>query len=116
MTTTPRTLREHIDVIREGMVCERCGRYIGSLAPDSYLPPAYPVAVEDSSPEDEVRALVAFEWHLLGMMRQGKFVIRHPERDGVCVSIEEWGRDGEELEEEAAAPDGADPEDEAGGG
>jgi hypothetical protein len=99
MTMTPRTLREHIDVIREGMVCERCGRYIGSLAPDSYLPPAYPVAVEDSSPEDEVRALVAFEWHLLGMMRQGKFVIRHPERDGVCVSIEEWGRDEEEDEE-----------------
>lgn len=96
MTTTPRTLREHIDVIREGLVCERCGRYIGSLASDSYLPPAYPIAVEDSTPDDEVRALVAFEWHLLGMMRQGKFVIRHPERDGQCVSLEEWARDEED--------------------
>lgn len=100
MTSTPRTLREYIETIRDGLVCERCGRYVGSLAADSYLPPLYPVAVEESPSDDEARALVAFEWHMLGMLRQGKFVLRHPSRDGACVPVEEWQRDGEEEEDD----------------
>ena len=100
---------EFIETIRAGLVCERCGRYIGSLAADSYLPPLYPVAVEDTPPDDEVRALVAFEWHLLGMLRQGKFVIRHPEREGACVSVEDWARDGD-GEDGAEDAEGGDQE------
>lgn len=99
MVNAPRTMRDYIETIREGLVCERCGKYIGSLAADRYLPPLYPVAVEDSEPDDEVRALVAFEWHMLGMLRQGRFTLRHPSREGECVSVEEWARDDEEETE-----------------
>ena len=99
MTDAPRTMAEYVETIRAGLVCERCGRYVGSLAPTRYLPPLYPVAFEDIPADDEARSLIQFEWHLLGMMRQGGFVIRHPERDGVCVSPEEWAR-GEEDDDE----------------
>lgn len=98
-------MREYIETIREGLVCERCGKYIGSLAVDSYLPPLYPVAVDGSEPEDEVRALVAFEWHMLGMLKQGKFTVRHPSRDDVCVSLDEWARDDEDDEAAEEEPE-----------
>ena len=87
---TPRTIGEFIDALRAEYVCERCGRYIGSLAPTRYLPPPYPVALDKITSDDEVAALVGFEWHMLGRLRDGNFVLRHPERDGRCVSIREW--------------------------
>jgi hypothetical protein len=39
---------------------------------------------------------------MLGMLRQGKFTLRHPSRDGSCVSVEEWARDDEAEAEEAS--------------
>jgi hypothetical protein len=80
---------ELIETLRRGLVCDRCGRYVGSLARGHYMPAAYPVAVEDED-GDEAQALVAFEWHMLGLLHQGRFTIRHPERDGVCISAREW--------------------------
>jgi hypothetical protein len=100
--TTPQTMAEFITAIREGLVCERCGRYVGSLADSHYLPPPYPVALEKIDADDEVSALVAFEWHMLNRARNGNFVIRHPEIDGRCVSIREWAEaeSGDESDEE----------------
>lgn len=86
----PATLNEFIDAVRAGLVCDRCGRYVGSLGPTTYRPPAYPVALDKISPSDEVAALVGFEWHLLGRMREGNFVIRHPQSRGRCVSLRQW--------------------------
>lgn len=89
-TSSPRTVGEFIDAIRAEYVCGRCGKYIGSLAQTRYLPPPYPVALDKIAADDEVAALVGFEWHMLGRMREGNFTIRHPERDGKCVSLREW--------------------------
>lgn len=89
-TAAPRTLGDLIDAVRQGLVCARCGRYVGSLAPTRYLPPPYPVAVAGVGPDDEAAALAAFEWHMVGRVREGNFVIRHPELDGRCVSMREW--------------------------
>jgi hypothetical protein len=98
----PRTLGDLIDEVRSSLVCDRCGRYVGSLAEKTYLPPNYPVAVGKDRLDDEVGALVAFEVHMLERLRRGNFTIRHPQKNGRCVSIREW------LEDEAEADaDGA---------
>jgi hypothetical protein len=76
--------------LRQGLICDRCARYVGSLAPKRYLPPQYPVALDRIGDEDEVEALVGFEWHMLGRMRQGNFTIRHPQLDGHCITYREW--------------------------
>ena len=89
-TPQPTTLAEFIEAIRAGLVCVRCGRYIGSLGAKKYLPPPYPVALDKISSDDEVAALVGFEWHMLGRLREGNFTIRHPEVDGRCVTMREW--------------------------
>ncbi len=86
----PTTIPEFIEAIRSGLVCVRCGRYIGSLGATTYLPPPYPVALDKITPDDEVSALVGFEWHMLGRLRDGNFTIRHPEIDGRCVTMREW--------------------------
>ena len=97
----PKTIREFIDALHEGLVCDRCGRYVGSLGLERYLPPQYPVAL-DRVEDDEVRTLVGFEWHMLNRMRGGNFTIRHPEIDGRCVSYREWiEADDEDDEDEA---------------
>jgi hypothetical protein len=95
----PRTLTEYIETIREGFVCARCGKYVGCLAASEYVPPPYPVAVEDTPADDEARSLVTFEWHMLGLLRQGKFTLAHPQRDGLCISAQEWAR-GEDEDDE----------------
>ena len=85
----PQTLREYIDALRAGLVCDRCGKYVGSLAAKRYLPPPYPGAL-DKIGDDEVEALIGFEWHMLDRMRNGNFTIRHPQRKGRCISFREW--------------------------
>jgi hypothetical protein len=105
----PNTIAQYIDAIREGLVCERCGKYVGSLAPRRFLPAPYPVALDRFGPDDEAEALIGFEWHLVNEIRGGKYVVRHPERDGVCVSFREWAAsddddddgEGDALEQEA---------------
>lgn len=79
----------NIATVRDGLVCGRCGRYVGQLSATQYLPPIYPIAMRDDS-DDEGRALLEFEWHLLGMLRQGNFSLVHPERNGVCLTLEDW--------------------------
>ena len=98
-TTQPSTIRQFIDALHEGLVCDRCGRYVGSLGAERYLPPPYPVAL-DRVLDDEVRALVGFEWHMLGRMRVGNFTIRHPAIDGRCVSYREWLAEDDEADDE----------------
>ena len=90
MSDAPKTLQEFIAAIREGLVCDRCGRYVGSLAARRYVPPPYPVALDRIGADDEAEALIGFEWHMLNRMREGNFVIRHPQVDGHCVSYREW--------------------------
>ena len=46
MTQGPKTLAELIAEVRAGLVCDRCGKYVGSLAAKRYLPPPYPVALD----------------------------------------------------------------------
>jgi hypothetical protein len=87
---TPKTLAEFIDAIRAELVCARCGRYIGSLAASRFLPAPYPVALDKIGADDEVAALVGFEWHMVQRLRDGNFTIAHPEIDGRCVSMREW--------------------------
>lgn len=94
-------------------MCGRCGRYIGALAPTRYKPAPYAVALDKIGADDELAALVGFEWHMVQRLRDGNFVLRHPERDGVCVSMREWLRDadddddGDEPEEDDAEDTGA---------
>lgn len=99
MPAPPTTLTDYIETIRAGYVCSRCHRYVGSLANSEYVPPPYPVHVDGLSEQDEVQALVRFEWHMLGLLNQRKFTLAHPERDGVCVPIAEWSREDPEDEE-----------------
>ncbi|MBF6599429.1 MAG: hypothetical protein IVW36_02835 [Dehalococcoidia bacterium] len=102
MNTQPKSLQEFIAALREGLVCDRCGRYVGSLAAKRYLPPQYPVALDRIAEADEAEALVGFEWHMLGRLREGNFVIRHPQIDGRCVSWREWlATDDDEGDDEA---------------
>ncbi|MEX2224871.1 MAG: hypothetical protein WEB52_00320 [Dehalococcoidia bacterium] len=96
----PRTLADLIDEVRKGLICDRCGRYVGSLAEKTYLPPAYAVAVSKDRLDDEVGALIAFERHIIERLRRGNFVIRHPQKDGRCVSIQEWLADDDEEEDD----------------
>ena len=100
MVQQPRTLAEFIDAIREGLVCARCGAYVGGLARKRFLPAPYPVALDKIGADDEAEALVGFEWHMVNLLRQGKFVISHPERDGQCITFREWAADGDEDEAE----------------
>jgi len=94
-----RNLGELIAEVRAGLVCDRCGKYVGSLAAKRYLPPPYPVALDRISADQEVEALVAFELHMISRVRRGNFVIRHPQRDGRCVTVREWVEHGEEEDE-----------------
>jgi hypothetical protein len=96
----PATLAEFIDAIRAGLVCDRCGRYVGGLARKKYLPPPYPVALDRITADDEVAALAGFEWHMLNRMREGNFVIRHPQVKGRCVSVREWAAAEDEEDED----------------
>ena len=108
----PRTLGDLIQEARKSLVCDRCGRYVGSLAEKTYLPPNYPVAVAKDRLDDEVGALITFELHMIDRMRQGNFVIRHPQKDGRCVSVREWladdgdGTDEDEDGDESPEQDG----------
>ena len=102
-TAQPQTLREFIDALRAGLVCDKCGKYVGSLAAKRYLPPPYPVAL-DKIGDDEVEALIGFEWHMVQLLQAGRFVIRHPQVDGRCVSFREWVEsDSDEDDEEFEA-------------
>jgi hypothetical protein len=96
----PRTVGDFINILRTEYVCSRCGRYIGSLAPTRYLPPPYPVALDKVGTDDEVAALVGFEWYMLKRLREGNFVLRHPQRRGRCVSIREWAESDDDDDEE----------------
>ncbi len=100
MVTQPESLAEFIAEIRRGLVCGRCGKYVGSLAERRYLPPPYLVGLDKLTPEDEVEALIGFEWHMLSRMRNGNFTIRHPERDGACITFREWVESEAEDEDE----------------
>lgn len=107
MVQQPRTLAEFIDTIRERLVCARCNKYIGGLARKHFLRAPYPVALDKISADDEVEALVGFEWHMVNLLRQGKFVISHPERDGECITFREWaaGEDEDGAEDDDAGND-----------
>lgn len=100
MTQGAKTLAELIAEVRAGLVCDRCGKYVGSLAAKRYLPPPYPVALGRITPEEEAEALIGFELHMVGRMRRGNFVIRHPQREGRCVSVREWVEHEDEDEDE----------------
>ena len=86
----PRTSSEFIDAIRSSLVCDRCGKYIGGLARKRFLPAPYPVALGMIGAEDEADALIGFEWHMVGLLRNGKFTLRHPQMGGRCVNFREW--------------------------
>lgn len=90
MVQQPNTLAEFIDAIRSGLICDRCGTYVGSLAQKRFLPVPYLVALDKIGADDEAETLIGFEWHMVGLLRQGKFVIRHPQRDGRCITFREW--------------------------
>ncbi len=95
MVQQPKTLAQFIDAIRVGLVCDRCGQYVGGLAQKRFLPAPYPVALDKIGAEDQAEALIGFEWHMVSLLRQGRFVIRHPQRDGQCVSFHESVADDE---------------------
>lgn len=105
MAQAPKSLAEYIADIRQGLVCDRCGKYVGSLAERRYLPPPYPVALDKIAAEDEVEALIGFEWHMLNRMRKGNFTIRHPQRDGQCVTFREWVESEDGYDEDEAGED-----------
>ena len=90
MQAQPRTIQEFISELRASLVCDRCGRYVGSLSPERYVPPPYPVGLDRIGDGEEVQALIGFEWHMLQRMQEGNFVIRHPARDGQCITYRDW--------------------------
>jgi hypothetical protein len=100
----PQSGAEYITAIRAKLVCDRCGRYVGSLAESRYLPPPYPIAVGAIGPDDEVAAQIRFEWHMVGRLSEGAFAIRHPQSRDRCVSVREWyderAEDGAEDDED----------------
>ncbi len=104
MSEQPRTLADFIEAVRAGLTCDRCGRYVGALARTRFRPAPYPVALDKIGVENEAEALTGFEWHMVGLLRQEKFVIRHPQRDGRCVSFSDWADD----DQDDAAKDGED--------
>lgn len=101
MTGQPKTLAEFIDGVRDGLTCDRCGKYVGGIARERFRPPPYPVALDKIGAEDEGEALIGFEWYMLNLLRQGKFTIRHPQRDDRCVTFREWAA--EEIADDEAA-------------
>lgn len=99
----PQTITEFIEAIRAAFVCAVCGRYVGSLGMQKYLPPPYPVALDKIPPDDEVAALAGFEWYMLRRLREGNFTLRHPQLDGRCSSLREWAEahaDDDDVEDE----------------
>jgi hypothetical protein len=84
------TLQQMIEELRAGLVCDRCGRYVGSLGPTKYRPAPYPVALDRLTDEDEVPVLIGFERYMLALLREGKFTLRHPQVDGRCATVAEW--------------------------
>ena len=101
MVEQPTTLAQFIDAIRAELVCDRCGRYIGGLAPKRYAPAPYPVALGAIGSADEAEALIGFEWYMAGQLRGGKFTLRHPQLNGACTSFREWAaRDEDDAEGE----------------
>ena len=98
MAEHPRTLAEYISAIRERLVCDRCGSYIGALSPKRFRPAPYPVALGTIGPEDEAEALIGFEWHMAGLLGAGKFTIRHAQIDDVCVSFNDWAAQDDDAE------------------
>jgi hypothetical protein len=99
MALEPRSLAELISEVRSDLVCSRCGKYVGSLGGTKYVPPPYPVALQDLTAEDEAAVLIGFESHMVGLLRQGNFRISHPQVDGRCSSFREWVRSGADLGE-----------------
>jgi hypothetical protein len=89
-----------IEKVRGRLVCDRCGRYVGSLSPERYLRPPYPIAVDTY--DDNVTPIVAFERYMADRLAEGRFTIRHAQLDGRCVSYRDWLRAeyGEDDEEE----------------
>ena len=100
MVPQRKTLAEFIEAIRAGLVCDHCGRYVGCLAKKRFLPAPYPVALDKVGVDDEAEALIGFEWHMMNLLRQGKFVIRHPQRDGGCITFREWVAEDNEDEDD----------------
>ena len=106
---TPTTVAEFIHAVRAGLTCERCGRYVGCIGLKTYLPAPYAVAFDRIGADDEVSALVGFEWYMLGLMRAGGFTIRHPQSDdGRCISIREWARD-DDVDEDVDLDESVEP-------
>lgn len=110
----PSSVSEYIDAIRAALVCDRCGRYIGSLAATRYLPPPYAVVVDPVTSEarqDDVASLIAFEWYMVGRLRDGNFTLRHPQAHGRCVSVKEWlEAEDDEVDDEERESDSDEPE------
>ena len=79
-----------IEELRQELVCERCRRYVGTLDVGRRLPPPYPVALAPLGPDRQIEVMLGFERYMLQRARQGNFRLRHPERDGRCVSLAEW--------------------------
>ena len=96
MEQQPRTLSEFIDAIRCHLVCDHCGKYIGGLARKRFMPAPYAVALGKIGAEDEAEALIGFEWHMVGLLREGRFTLRHPQLDGRCVSFRQWASSGDD--------------------
>lgn len=106
--SSPKTLRDLVSDVRTQLVCDRCGKYIGSLAPTRYLPAPYPVQLGPIGMDDEAAAIVGFELHMASLVREGKFTLRHPQAKGRCVSVREWLAESEDE-------DGDGHDDEPGG-
>lgn len=100
MDQEPKSLSDWIIELRAGLICYRCGKYVGGLATKRYLPPPYPVALGRITSDDEVEAIIGFESHMIGRIRKGNFRISHPQRDGGCVSFREWAEGHEDEEDE----------------
>jgi hypothetical protein len=96
MTGQPRTLAEFIDAVREGLTCDRCGKYVGAIDRKRFRPAPYPVALDKIGADDEAEALIGFEWYMVNRLRQAKFVIRHPQLNDRCVTFREWAADGDD--------------------
>jgi hypothetical protein len=90
MVQEPKSLAERISETRSGLVCWRCGKYVGSLGLKRYLPPAYPVALDKINAEEEAEALIGFESHMIARVRRGNFRISHAQVGGRCSSFREW--------------------------
>lgn len=102
MVQQPKSLSDWIAEIRTGLVCSRCGKYVGSLAAKRYLPPPYPVALDKITAEDEIEALIGFEAYMIGRIRCGNFRLTHPAVDGRCVTFREWVESDDEHPGEGA--------------